>query len=543
MKFAIYYVSDAYSTDKKIMGRQSAGKAFINGVVRACPEKVLHGFGPGAETAGAMISHLKRDGFKGKFTWHEYHDRSTLQKVGAIYYPAPPSEDLAFARNALNPSSYSLFGVTHTLSSDRAMDSIAGLVLSPFQSWDALICTSNAALTVVKKLQADLQAWMREYYGATIFNNIQLPVIPLGINAPSFNRTYHQFKLARDELGLRNDEIVFLFAGRLTFHAKANPVAFYQAIEKVALSTGKNLVCLEAGVFPNLAIQNSFKEAQKLLAPSVRFIWIDGKNETKYIQAWKAADVFVSLSDNIQETFGLTPLEAMAAGMPVIVSDWDGYKDTVRDGIDGYRIPVTLPPIGSGKELATRYASGLDTYDMYIGRASMATVIDQKMLTEKIELLTLNPELRIKLGESGKIRANNQFDWPFIIREYETLASELTEIRKKSAPILNPNWKNRPDPFYLFNEFSTDALQDFWEVTVSDQQNHALTELIKLNMCSYTIDPNVTSRERVLSLHEIAKTKRYSVKSLLDAAGGASRENILALMWLYKFDLLTINKI
>jgi glycosyltransferase involved in cell wall biosynthesis len=36
----------------------------------------------------------------------------------------------------------------------------------------------------------------------------------------------------------------------------------------------------------------------------------------------------------------------MAAGIPVVVSDWDGYKDTVRDGVDGFRIP-TFKPMGS----------------------------------------------------------------------------------------------------------------------------------------------------------------------------------------------------
>ena len=32
--------------------------------------------------------------------------------------------------------------------------------------------------------------------------------------------------------------------------------------------------------------------------------------------AWRAADLFVSLSDNVQETFGLTPVEAM--GVPMV---------------------------------------------------------------------------------------------------------------------------------------------------------------------------------------------------------------------------------
>ena len=27
----------------------------------------------------------------------------------------------------------------------------------------------------------------------------------------------------------------------------------------------------------------------------------------------------------------------MAAGVPLVVSDWNGYRDLVRDGMDGYR--------------------------------------------------------------------------------------------------------------------------------------------------------------------------------------------------------------
>src|SRR5207244_1790203 len=44
--------------------------------------------------------------------------------------------------------------------------------------------------------------------------------------------------------------------------------------------------------------------------------------------------------DNLQETFGLTPIEAMACGVPQVVSDWDGYRDTVLDGVTGYLVPT-----------------------------------------------------------------------------------------------------------------------------------------------------------------------------------------------------------
>ena len=78
------------------------------------------------------------------------------------------------------------------------------------------------------------------------------------------------------------------------------------------------------------------------LCPSVRFLRLGGAepvSEEVKRHALAAADVAVSLVDNAQETFGLAVAEAMAAGLPLVASDWSGYRDLVRDGIDGYLIP------------------------------------------------------------------------------------------------------------------------------------------------------------------------------------------------------------
>ncbi|CAO0821436.1 hypothetical protein DFAR_2330023 [Desulfarculales bacterium] len=52
-----------------------------------------------------------------------------------------------------------------------------------------------------------------------------------------------------------------------------------------------------------------------------------------------AVDIFVSPSDNLQETFGLAIIEAMAAGLPVVASDFSGYRDLVAEGRTGFLIP------------------------------------------------------------------------------------------------------------------------------------------------------------------------------------------------------------
>jgi len=70
--FAIYYTGDAYSTAQKIMGHQSAGKAFMCGIARTWPQATLHGIGSGAPAAKAMLNQLKGDGFTSELRWMKF---------------------------------------------------------------------------------------------------------------------------------------------------------------------------------------------------------------------------------------------------------------------------------------------------------------------------------------------------------------------------------------------------------------------------------------------------------------------------------------
>ena len=85
-----------------------------------------------------------------------------------------------------------------------------------------------------------------------------------------------------------------------------------------------------------------------------------------------AADIFVFPIDNVQETFGLAPVEAMAAGLPVIVSDWDGLKETVSPDA-GIRVPTEMPGRGLATYLSQRYLGGTDGDLHYVGQLAALT--------------------------------------------------------------------------------------------------------------------------------------------------------------------------
>ncbi|WP_425989037.1 glycosyltransferase family 4 protein [Brevundimonas sp. TWP2-3-2] len=538
--FAFYYTGDAYTTTRKIMGRQSAGKALMNGVARRWSTGEIHAFGADRKGGEQMLAQLRANGHSGSVRWREAPGDAAMTQLGALYYPAPPSNDLAKARNTRGPAAYSLFGVTHTLSSAGAMDQISQMVLPPFQQWDALICTSSAALEIVTRMQEQMRQWMAEHTGATRFNAIQLPVIPLGIDVPAFLSTEDDRKAARALLGLDPDEVAFLFAGRLTFHAKANPIPFYQAVQSACERMGCRLTVVEAGVYPNDAIAAAFDRARAELAPSARFIYVDGRDDARFRAAWRGSDVFVSLSDNIQETFGLTPLEGMAAGLPVLVSDWNGYKDTVRDGVDGYRIPVLAPPEGMGNVLAARHALEQDTYDFYIGRVSLSTVVDPDALIQRVVELASAPELRRRLGEAGRLRATQEFDWPVILDRYFDMVEGLGEIRASAGSHPPQPWPMRPDPFSLFSGYPTAVVGLEWRVAVRDANGKALDVLLEMTPARYGLHDTLLPAATIRTIHRSLSVEEQTVGNLLAAVPGSRATNFRALMWLAKFGLAAL---
>jgi alpha-maltose-1-phosphate synthase len=387
----------------------------------------------------------------------------TLAQAGVVYYPGPGIGEHAFKRAAFGHGSWSLCGITHTTSSARAMDALTELITAPIQPWDAVICTSVAVKNNAERLLQGQVDYLKDRLGITKLVLPKLPVIPLGVHTQDFAFSEAQKTKARDSLAVDDQTLVVLFVGRLSFHAKAHPLAMYQALEAAAQATGKNVVLVECGWHANEFITNAFKDAARLASPSVKVITLDGRKAEDRQTAWASADVFCSLSDNIQETFGIVPIEAMAAGIPVVVSDWDGYKDTVRDGVEGFRIPTLMPAAGLGGDLALRHALEIDTYDMYCGHTCSLVAVDVEATTQAFVRLFESPELRRQMGEAGLQRARQLYDWSIIIPQYEALWKQLSEIRLAEAPKLNvlpQPWPARMDPFWAFANYPTQTLTE-----------------------------------------------------------------------------------
>ena len=459
-EIGIYFEPEAYSIDTSLlMGRQSAGAGFLRAYAKTRPAQAWC-YAREKAAAADFAAVLGRLGCPDTRTeWVGVHNVAELSRPGLLYRPDPGISADAWRRlQHAAPAAYSLCGITHTTAHQSAMGEIAHMLSAPLEPWDALICTSvavRASVQVILDAQAD---YLTERLGARRFTLPHLPVIPLGVHADDFTIPEPERATARAAFGLDPAEAVFLFVGRLSAFSKAHPVPMFLGLEACAADTKVTLI--QAGWFETEAARGDFEADARALCPSVRCLTVDGRDPAALRRAWAAADVFTSLSDSIQETFGLTPVEAMASGLPVVVSDWDGYKDTVRDGLDGFRIPtVTLPPT-TGQAFANRYDAGVDDYHAYVGIVGQFVAVDVAATAAAYRRLALDPALRRQMGASGRAQARDAFDWPAVFARYDALWADLAERRNAGAAsgLRQRSRPDAPDPFTLFAGYPTAAL-------------------------------------------------------------------------------------
>ncbi len=462
MTAAIYFHPEAYTTSgPKLMGRNAAGESFLRGYVKHSSAKAFWTQVQRTDHAQQFAQTVQAYGRSEPVKAVDKTSLGALAQPGLVYYPGPGIGVHAYHRGAFGHGAWSLCGITHTTSSAGAMDALAALLTAPVQPWDAVICTSHAVKDNVSRLLQAQVDYLKDRLGISKITLPQLPVIPLGIHTEDFEFSAQQKSAARATIDVTADSLVVLFMGRLSFHAKAHPLAMYQALEAASVQTGKQVVLVECGWHANDYIAKAYADAARLACPSVRVVTLDGRKAEDRLTAWASADVFCSLSDNVQETFGIVPIEAMAAGLPVVVSDWDGYKDTVREGVDGYRIPTLMPHAGLGGDLALRHALEVDTYDMYCGHTCSLVAVDVQATAAAFEKLFKFPELRHQMGAAGQQRARALYDWKTIIGQYETLWANLSEIRLSQSKDLQPlphPWPARMDPFHAFASYPTKVM-------------------------------------------------------------------------------------
>lgn len=168
----------------------------------------------------------------------------------------------------------------------------------------------------------------KKYYLKYGIKEKQLIFAPHAIDNTRFN-VKSVFTL-REHLYINKNNFVFLFAGKLEH--KKNPILLLNAFIVLNIPN-TNLIIVGNGEL-ELDIKNIISKTEQSIRE--RIFMIDFQNQQRMPMVYKTADVFVLPSQGPGETWGLAVNEAMASGVPVIVSNKCGcFSDLIEDYKNG----------------------------------------------------------------------------------------------------------------------------------------------------------------------------------------------------------------
>jgi hypothetical protein len=235
---------------------------------------------------------------------------------------------------------------------------------------------------------------MEQLYGA---DGSRIDIVPCGFDPEEFGPVTVD---PRSQLGLDRNEFIILQLGRMVPRKGVDNVI--RSLAVLQQDHGLRARLLIVGGNSPEPDPIGTPEIGKLMAlcsslgveDRVVFTGQRARSQLRYY--YGAADVFVTTP--WYEPFGITPVEAMACGTPVVGTAVGGIKSTVVDGKTGFLVPPN----------------------------------DPAALAAKLAWLQRNPQESQRLGWAGRRRAYRSFTW-------RSVAARIAEVYESVMP---------PLPFY-----------------------------------------------------------------------------------------------
>ncbi len=358
--------------------------------------------------------------------------------------------DLVYLRNRYAKNKFPITGLIHSLNAQITNVHALKVSWSPLLSYDTIICSSLAGQTAIKNVFSNLS---KNLSSAMIpfKNHPRLEMVPLGIADHFFDAIPKTD--SRHRLQLLSSGFFFLSMGRFSPTLKMDFYPLLLAFQELINNNNKQniflLLCGSGSPSEIKLLETMLRELN--LTEQVRIF--SNFDSSQKIHLYNAADAFISLSDNVQETFGLAVIEAQARGIPVIVSDWNGYRELVETDYNGYKIPTCWTSELLQEELAD--IMNFETMQLLMAQS---TAVDLKELNTALEKLSGDPALCQRLGENGKKRSFEKYRWSIVIKQYEELWEKLFQESMKDPETgleLNPL---RTDYSTVFTHYPTSFL-------------------------------------------------------------------------------------
>jgi glycosyltransferase involved in cell wall biosynthesis len=350
----------------------------------------------------------------------------------------------------MSARNFPVTGLTHTISYQSFLPRVFATMVLGARPWDSIVCTTESARTVMLEWIAYLQEELGAQTGMDLCFEARLDKIPLGIDTDAF-QPGDKAEL-RQRLGLPADDVLTLYFGRFSHYDKMDLFPLLLVFQQSLRGSKVKSSLLLAGSDGFYNYSRRVREFSAELGIADRVLVRTDVPDADVPAYYAAADLFVSPSDSLQETFGQSIVEAMASGLPVVCSDWDGYKELVVHGETGYRVPTYWMDCNHD---VSDY-SGVSEWitDQFLIAQSVA--VDIPAMANAIARLIADEGLRRTWGANGRRRAQLLFDWRTVIAQHLDLWRTLLRSAD-AAPPPRPraNTWFRPDFFRTFRHYPT----------------------------------------------------------------------------------------
>jgi glycosyltransferase involved in cell wall biosynthesis len=430
--------------DGPVLGRKVANATFLEALLRLDPFDSYHFFSQGDDSALRLWLQehfpglLRRQAVR--IGRHELLPKSLSETAYHCMHLSDGVShftQLAQLRNVASATLFPITGVTHSLSYERFMPAYLKHLWSGVSPRDSLIVTSES----VRLMMGAVFSGLRHEYGLSreTFPGPRLKKIPLGVDPPSLpsreerwdapcDPPHAQRSLAaremRSRLGLR-EEVLFLYLGRICPYSKMDLMPLFPALrraEGLGLPKNGHVLVLAGWTDEDQALPGLLQDYAASMG--LRLVALPRPTDAQRRALYAAADVFLSPSDNIQESFGLTVAEAGAAGLPVIASDFDGYRDIVLHEETG----LLIPTLGFTDTAETDLLAMFWFDNQYHLKAAQSCAVHVPALAEALSRLGTDAALRRRMGEAGRKRIRDLFSWDAVIKRYLAHWEELAAL-------------------------------------------------------------------------------------------------------------------
>ncbi len=366
-------------------------------------------------------------------------------------------------RERLASRVYPIVSVQHAFSIHTFIyDRLLRLLLARTYECDSIVCTSATSKRAMDNLLLAVSHRLRSDFGLDVSFQGRTDVIPLCVNTDLFKP--RERIPTRRVLGLATSAMIILYVGYLS-PLKADLIPLLSVFRQLVLSHPRmNLQLVLGGTGQERYVKQLLDEVNELGLQG-QVIVKRGIDDWTKAQLFSAADIFVSPSDSIQESFGLALVEAMASGLPQIVADWDGYRSTVVHGRTGFLVPTYW---GNCDEAYSTSGQVLGwEYDhLALGQS---VVVDTVELYKNLSWLAENDDLRQAMSTYSRDRAIREFSYKHTAQCYDDLWTELCHISDGIENAGPARCFDKPTYFEVFGHYASKTFDESWTVYINDE--------------------------------------------------------------------------